>query len=143
MKYSTTSQKRLDTGEYDLRVLFNEVIKTTRVDFGIADVFRTIAKQLQYFKEGKSDKDGINNLSKHNYNPSRAVDIYGWVNGRETYDERTLCYLAGHIMGTAAELLKAGKITHEIRWGGNWDDDGEIITDQRLRDLVHFELMGF
>jgi hypothetical protein len=28
-----------------------------------------------------------------------------------------------------------------IRWGGNWDMDGEPITDQDFQDLVHFELI--
>jgi len=142
MKFSTISQKRLGTCEYDLRMILGEVIQTTQVDLGIAEGHRSIARQQELFhhKPPLTDKDGINNLSKHNYNPSRAVDIYGWVNGKICYDERTLCYLAGHIMGTAAILLKEGKITHELRWGGNWDEDGEIITDQGLQDLVHFEI---
>jgi len=27
----------------------------------------------------------------------------------------------------------------DLRWGGNWDMDGEPITDQDFQDLVHFE----
>jgi peptidoglycan L-alanyl-D-glutamate endopeptidase CwlK len=28
----------------------------------------------------------------------------------------------------------------KLRWGGNWDRDGEPVTDQDFQDLVHFEL---
>lgn len=142
MKFSSLSQSRLGTCADDLRIIFSNAIETSQVDFGIAEGFRSIARQQELFRAVPkvTNIDGINVLGKHNYNPSRAVDIYGWVNDKECYSERTLCYLAGHIMGVAALLLKEGKILHQLRWGGNWDEDGEIITDQRLQDLVHFEI---
>ena len=33
------------------------------------------------------------------------------------------------------------KITHKIRWGGDWDSDGEI-KDNNFDDLVHIEIIG-
>jgi len=140
MKLSTISQARLNTCHQDLRLIFSEAIKVTLVDFGIAEGHRTVERQQQLFKEGKSQIDGVTRLGKHNYNPSMAVDIYGWVNGKTCYDERTLCYLAGTIMAVAGTLLNQGRITHELVSGLNWDGDGEIITDQKFQDLVHFEL---
>jgi hypothetical protein len=43
-------------------------------------------------------------------------------------------------MAVAGILLNQGRITHELVSGLNWDSDGEIITDQKFQDLVHFEL---
>jgi len=37
-------------------------------------------------------------------------------------------------MLAAAALAKV-----KIRWGGNWDMDGEPVTDQEFQDLVHYE----
>jgi peptidoglycan L-alanyl-D-glutamate endopeptidase CwlK len=45
-----------------------------------------------------------------------------------------MCYLAGVIQCAAAEL------GYDLRWGGNWDGDGEIIKDQKFNDLPHFEI---
>ncbi len=28
-----------------------------------------------------------------------------------------------------------------IRWGGNWDQDGEPVTDQDFQDLMHYEIV--
>jgi hypothetical protein len=89
---------------------------------------------MELFKEGKTDKDGLNDLSKHNYKPALAVDMYGWVDGKMNYSIPVMCYLAGIIESVAAEL------GYRVRWGGNWDGDGIIITDQNFDDLPHFEL---
>jgi peptidoglycan L-alanyl-D-glutamate endopeptidase CwlK len=37
-------------------------------------------------------------------------------------------------------LLVEGKISHAIRWGGDWDSD-DIFDDQNFDDLPHFELV--
>ena len=36
---------------------------------------------------------------------------------------------------------REGKITHKLRWGGNWNGDGLIVEGQSLVDLPHFELI--
>ena len=45
----------------------------------------------------------------------------------------------GYVLGTADMLFAAGRITHEVRWGGDWDGDWKH-NDQTLHDLPHFEL---
>ena len=47
----------------------------------------------------------------------------------------------GHINGVAEMLYKQGGITHKLRWGGNWDMDGEILIDQSFDDRPHVELI--
>ena len=134
-KFSEISQLRLKTCDPRLVQIMSLALQRTKVDFGIAEGHRTIERQQELFKQDKSEKDGIHNLSKHNYNPSLAVDVYSWVEGKSNYATHNLCYLAGVIESVAIEL------GHEIRWGGNWDMDGVLINDQKLQDLVHFEIV--
>jgi peptidoglycan L-alanyl-D-glutamate endopeptidase CwlK len=69
---------------------------------------------------------------------SRAIDIapepLNWDN------IQAFIKLADKFMAKAEELRKAGKITHKIRWGGDWNMNGEW-KDEKFRDLVHFELL--
>lgn len=64
---------------------------------------------------------------------SDAVDVVPWpINWNDRY---RFIYLAG-IMDTIAhgEGIK-------LRWGGNWDGDHIIITDQTFIDLGHYEVI--
>jgi len=142
MEFSKTSKERLNTCHIDLQLIFLEAISVTRIDFGIAEGHRSVEDQQKYFKEGKSRVDGIKIKGKHNYSPSLAVDFYGFVNGRATWEKDTLIYLAGLFIGISEILYKQDKISHKLRWGGNWDKDGIILKDQSFDDLPHVELYG-
>lgn len=140
-RFGKTSSERLSTCEMDMQKIMQQAIRVSDVDFGIAEGHRSIEKQQQYYKEGKSKIDGVTRLGKHNYLPSLAVDIYPFVNGQAKWDNEHLSYLAGLIQGVAEMLYKKGEISHLIRWGGNWDMDGEILLDQSFDDRPHFELI--
>lgn len=140
-KFSTTSKKRLLTAHPDLIRIMEKAISISDIDFGISEGYRSVEKQQQYFREGKSKIDGITRKSKHNHTPSLAVDIYPWVDGRADWDNEHLSYLAGLIQGIAEILSESGEINHKIRWGGNWDMDGTILLDQSFDDRPHFELI--
>ena len=135
MTFGKVSRERLDTCNYQLQKVMKLAIQRTFVDFGIAEGNRSLERQKELFAKGLTTKDGVITFSKHNSMPSMAVDIFGWVNGKECYTVAVMCYLAGVIQSCAAEL------NIPIRWGGNWDQDGEIITDQTFQDLPHFELV--
>ena len=55
--------------------------------------------------------------------------------GKVSFDKHHCIYLAGLIMALAA----VNRV--HLRWGGDWDEDGEPITDQTFNDLVHFEIV--
>ena len=141
MNFSKTSNKRLSTCHQDLQLIFNEAINVSRVDFGVAEGHRSIEDQFKYFSQGKSRIDGINKKGKHNYSPSLAIDIYAYVNGKASWEKDSLNYLAGLVIGISEMLYKQDKITHKLRWGGNWNRDGIILADQSFDDLPHFELI--
>lgn len=140
--FGNRSKEKLAQCHPDLQLIASESLKVSMVDFGVSEGHRTIEKQQEYFNSGKSKVDGIKIKGKHNYQPSLAFDIYAYVKGKPhlAFNKTYLSYLGGVITATAQRLLNEGKITHKVRWGYNWDGDGEIGTDQRFQDLPHFEL---
>jgi len=141
-KFGNSSKQRLSTCHTDLQLIMNTAIGISDIDFGIAEGHRSIEDQQKYFREGKSKIDGINKKGKHNYSPSLAADIYAYVNGKASWSNEDLNYLAGLIHAVAEMLFSQGKVSHKIRWGGNWDMDGEILIDQSFDDRPHFELVN-
>jgi peptidoglycan L-alanyl-D-glutamate endopeptidase CwlK len=140
------SADKLKDCHIDLGRIVTFALQLSEIDFGIAEGHRSVERQQQLFKEGKSQIDGITKKGKHNYNPSLAIDIFVYHPDKNTrtklaYDVSHLCYIAG-IMQSAAKILKSqGRISHDLRWGGNWNGDGVLLYDQGFDDLVHFELV--
>lgn len=140
--FGNRSKEKLATCHHDLQLVMEESLKVSVVDFGVSEGNRSVEKQQEYFRTGKSKVDGIKIVGKHNMQPSWAADIYAYVAGKPSlaFNKTYLTYLGGVITSVAQRLLNEGKITHKIRWGFNWDSDGEIGTDQTFQDLPHFEL---
>ena len=133
-KFSNNSFSKLATCHMDLQVLFYEVIKS--FDCQILEGYRSQEGQERAFETGHTQlhwPDG-----KHNKQPSMAVDVapypVDWKNTKRFY------WFAGYVMGIAQKLKDEGKITHVVRFGGDWDRDTDI-DDQKFMDIVHFELL--
>ena len=133
-KFSQDSFSKLSTCHIDLQVIFYEVIKT--FDCAILEGHRNQEDQNRYYKEGKTQLQWPN--GKHNYQPSMAVDVsphpVDFKNIKRFY------WFAGYVMGIAQRLKDEGKVTHSLRFGGDWDNDKDI-NDNNFNDLVHFELI--
>ena len=138
--FSGRSLELLDTCHEDLRTIAKESIRHSLIDFSIVEGHRSTRRQKMLYEAGMSKIDGIHKKSRHNYSPSMAFDICAYVNGKYSWRECYLAYLGGVIMAVGSRLAEEKKITHRLRWGGNWDGDGEIITDQSFIDLPHFEI---
>lgn len=141
-KFGKKSNDKLDTCHGDLQKIMRLAISRSSIDFGISEGYRSEERQIELYETGKSTLK----FGKHNKNPSYACDIYIWhddpVTRREKqYDELSLSYIAGVIQSCAKELKESKEIEHRVRWGGNWDLDGEIVTDQTFQDLPHFEII--
>ena len=153
----TKSKEQFDTLHRDLQLIIQWALKFSPVDFGLSEGYRLPAKQFEYFKVGRELKnglwiktgatitncDGYTLLSNHNYNPSLAFDFYAYVlgNPKLTYDKIHLTAIATTFLNMAKFLLDDGLITHNIRWGANWDQDGELFYDQVFDDAPHVELI--
>ena len=120
-------------------------VLVTVADISLISGRRDEAEQNRLFKEGKSKLRYPN--SKHNAFPfSKAVDFQPYpmpnVNAtdpkiRERERKRLWAALA-YVAGAARVFAYANG--HVIRWGGDWDMDGDL-TDQNFDDLFHIELI--
>lgn len=134
--FSKQSKAILATCHPDLQILFNTVILT--FDCSIICGHRSQKDQEIAFKTGKSKLKFPN--SKHNSNPSWAVDAapspIDWENLHRFH------WFGGYVLGIADMLYKQGKMTHRVKWGGDWDRDMDLGDEKGLRDFPHFELIS-
>lgn len=125
------SQKSLDnllTCDADLQAIFLEVVN--HFDCTVLCGHRSEEEQNEAFRANRSTLKWPD--SKHNFNPSRAVDVVpypiDWENLKRFY------YFGGFVKGIAQDMDIL------IRWGGDWDND-TMTDDQKFMDLPHFELI--
>ena len=127
------------------QLIYNELhpslqILVTRLRDEVVDItlqyplggYRDADAQGQLFEAGASKVRWPH--SKHNKYPSHAVDLQPYP--YPTYEPKlwgALGYIAGRAYAIAAEE------GFKIRWGGDWDQDGDL-TDQDFDDLFHIEL---
>lgn len=129
--------------------LVNVVLRArawSRVAFEVSQGARTIDQQREYFSKGASkvnpdaysSKDALYKAAKHVVGPgcplSRAVDVFVPGQPGGSYDKHALAYLAG-VMDAAAKSLGIA-----IRWGGDFDRDGQLLEAGTFHDLPHFEI---
>ena len=127
--FGITSQRRLVTCHPNLRLLCDEVIKD--IDIAVICGHRSKEEQDRAYELGRSTVKWPN--SKHNSMPSMAVDIGPYpINWDNLYQWRMF---GGYV------LWKAECLGINIRWGGDWDRDGDM-WDHRFIDMPHFELIG-
>ena len=103
----------------DLVRVINEAIQESPYDFDITEGLRTIERQKQLVKEGKSQTMNSRHLT------GKAVDIVVYVNGEVTWNYKYYKEVATHII--VCSKLNAVPMV----WGGDW---------KTLVDAVHFEL---
>ena len=137
--FGRTSQTRLDTCHADWQQIMSVVIKY--IDCSIFCGYRDEAGQDKAVKDGKSQTKWPD--SKHNTSPSMAIDAgpyFSELKNTDWKDSKAFAAFAGYVQRVAHELLEKELITHDVRWGGDWDGDGRTL-DQTFNDLVHFELI--
>jgi peptidoglycan LD-endopeptidase CwlK len=138
-KFGTVSLSRLATAEPELGRVFHEVIK--HVDCSILEGARTDDLQYEYFRQGKTTKDGVYKRSKHQVSAdkplSRAVDVIPYPQVRHGInvwqDDFRFTLFAGEVIACGWSVGVA------LTWGGDWNGDGSR-ADQLFHDLPHFEL---
>jgi peptidoglycan L-alanyl-D-glutamate endopeptidase CwlK len=135
-RFGKSSLTRLETCHEDLQLLFLQVVST--FDCSIICGYRGEEEQNKAFNA----KPQLSKLkfpdSKHNSYPSEGIDVIPWP--VDWHDLKRMHYFAGYVKATAEQLKKDQLISHDIRWGGDWDSDTEV-NDQEFIDLPHFELI--
>lgn len=136
-KFGKKSRGRLDSVDPDLVRVVERALSFGVMDFSVIEGYRPSSRQKELYEAGKSHIDGVTKRSKHNYCPSRAVDIMPYpaeVNGVNVWQDRDRwCKLAG-LMFAAAAIEGV-----DIRWGGDWDGDGNN-ADSKFNDYPHYEV---
>ena len=109
-------------------------IRRTPIDFGVAFMggMRTPEEQNQLFKDGYSQCDGYEKISKHQ--SGEAIDLNVFVGSKVIENKEMLCVVAGVMFACADEL------NIKIRWGLDWNSNGDI-RDNKFNDQYHFELL--
>jgi hypothetical protein len=153
MAFSKADIEKLGKAEKDLQLVYyvaNETIGK-RIPFGISSTHRPPEEQYSLFKKGRILKDGkwefkypnrkgvvtymdgYTKKSKHNYYPSKAVDIY-LKDISDKYDHNVLAALNKELRGIATSLKKKGDISSNFRFG---------IKTPTFTDLPHGEVLSY
>lgn len=138
MKFGRTSLEHLSTCDPRLQRVAHRALGYGIYDFSVICGYRSAEQQLEAYRRGASKLDGVLRRGKHNQHPSLAVDLLPWppvVNGLNVWDDpQRFHVLAGIILASASEERI------KLRWGGDWDGDGNNL-DATLHDLPHFEIL--
>ena len=123
-KFGTKSKQKLMGAHDDLQAVFNRAIQLSQYDFGISEVQRDLETQKEYLRTGKSttiDSRHIPDLTGKCY----AGDVYAYIDGKASYEERHLRAIAKAMFTAAIELGIA------LEWGGHWST---------FVDMPHYQL---
>ena len=124
-RFGKRSQQRLRGVDARLVSVLNEVVK--HYDITILEGKRTEARQRELVAKGASKP------MKSKHLEGKAIDVapYPIPDWDDTYQ---FIYMAGRVM------QEADRLKVHLRYGGDWDRDDIVVSDQTFQDLVHFEI---
>jgi len=134
--FSAQSLAKLQTCHKDLQILFAHVIQ--EYDCSVICGQRNKEDQDAAYAAGNSKLQYP--LSKHNSQPSSAVDVAPYEKTGIDWGKLQSCYFAGYVKGVADRLFVLGVMKHRIRMGIDWDGDNDV-DDTTFWDACHFELI--
>ena len=144
--FGSGSLNKLATCHKVLQLIAQKAIEVSPMDFTIVHGFRDEVQQNAFFDAGASKTpwpDSKHNCSNAAGKPeSLAIDFAPWHSSLRPQIrwERTeeFRWLAGFIMGAGESIARSHGYT--LRWGGDWDRDGDH-RDQTFMDVGHIELV--
>ena len=106
---SARSKSRLEPVHPHLRRVVEMAIQNTVVDFSVVEGLRSLQKQAEYFRLGKSQTMRSRHLTGH------AVDLAPWVNG-------TIDWVTPFGWTAVSDAMKrsAHALNIPLEWGGDW-----------------------
>jgi|TARA_R100001530_G_scaffold32972_1_gene25861 hypothetical protein len=123
-RFGSRSRRRLKGVDAKLVNVLNETIKL--MDITVIEGVRSKKRQAELLKKGATKVK----YSKHM--EGKAVDVAPYP--IQWKDRERFHYMGGIVRGVASQMGV------KVRWGGDWDSDGEI-KDNNFDDLVHIELV--
>lgn len=138
-RFGKSSMEKLSTVHPNLQKVLMRVIGW--YNFTILEGHRGQEAQDEAFRTGRSKVKYPD--SKHNAEPSEAVDIAPWPviwpSKEMSREERRKVFGRFYVLA-GAMFQAAYDLDIFIRWGGDWDQDWDIIEDQ-WDDFPHFGLL--
>jgi peptidoglycan L-alanyl-D-glutamate endopeptidase CwlK len=136
-KQSKENLKGVDP--YLIAVVVN-AIRISSVDFTVREGLRSIERQKQLYAQGRTVLGNIVTWTlKSKHIDGEAVDLYPFVDGKVLVDDsietKKKFVLIRNAMFNSATLIGV-----KIRWGRDWDSDGNY-EEKGEYDGPHFELV--
>lgn len=126
-KFGAGSLKKLEGVDKRLVEVLKEAISISPIDFTIVEGLRTLERQKELIKEGKSK------TLKSKHIDGLAVDICACIRGCVSFNREDAIFLSGFILAVAR--MKGVN----VRVGSIWDHAS--ITDNSFVDAFHVELL--
>ena len=117
--FSKASLEKMNGVNSKLVILMKEAIKNSPYDFKITEGLRTVERQKELVKTGKSKTMNSYHLK------GKAVDIAVLIYNKITWDFKYYKEVANHIKEVAR------KLGYVITWGGDW---------KTFKDGPHFQI---
>ena len=147
-KFSTRSQEKLIGVDSELKEIVSLAITYTKIDFGVIEGVRTVAKQTALVESGASQ------TMKSKHLEGRAVDLMAYVDGRGCWELNVYDDIADAMKRAAIEIDVAVRwgaawtVTDIREWNGTMEEAMNSYVDTRrgqgrrpFIDAPHFELM--
>ncbi|AZU97850.1 D-alanyl-D-alanine carboxypeptidase [Vibrio phage LP.2] len=113
-RFSQSSLDKLAQAHPDLERVAVLALKYSKYDFGITESLRTIERQQELFKEGKSQTMNSRHLPNEN-GVSEAIDIKVYVGGQVVWEHR---YFRRVIQAFVKAAIELGV---QLEFGGLWE----------------------
>ena len=140
--FGERSLKALEDVHPDLIKVLELALDTCEHDFFVNEGVRTEQRQRELYAQGRTkpgNKVTWTLVSNHFKNAKtkkgHAVDIY-----KHPFDNKQTPAVSKAI--AKAVLQAADKLDIPVRWGGDWDMDGNFF-ERGESDSPHFELWGY
>ena len=117
--FSKASLDKMNGVNSKLVILMKEAIKNSPYDFKITEGLRTVERQKELVKTGKSKTMNSYHLK------GKAVDLAVLIDNKITWDFKYYKKVADHIKEVAR------KLGYVITWGGDW---------KTFKDGPHFQI---
>lgn len=141
--FGKRSRERLHGVHPDLVLVVSRALLYSEVDFAITEGMRSYERQLELVAKGRSWTENSRHLRQRD-GYSHAIDVVAAgdldLDGDVDTTDRSLIWSPSYYHKIADAFMRAAsELMVPLRWGGDWDCDGDT-GDQQHFDGPHFEL---
>ena len=141
--FSERSRSKLENVHPDLVLVVSRALAYSEIDFAITEGMRSYVRQIKLIEMGRSWTEHSKHLRQSD-GYSHAIDVMavGDLDGDgdiDTTDRNMTWSRSNYLMINDAFKRASSELGIAIRWGGDWDCDGDT-GDQAHFDGPHFEL---